>query len=269
MWRWFHASPACFAFSLREFALLTEGRNFGEQGGEAHAGVSVEVRGGALACVHAIEVRLTDHGSDFHLRRVDHLHERNARLNGITLLHRTHAAAQPDGVENRHAVHGSADGHFLGIGLRLAHGLLCAVALNLQNAHGGGGCGSLQIVGFLDLGECDVRFFQGFLIFLGVDARDDFVALHFQLGFFQSILRLGERSIVFYLGNFPFSFFLLHLADEIGVSFLFVEEVLHLGLRVKLHQDFILLDGGAGRDKRSDIQVVELRAFQLGRADDE
>ncbi len=168
---------------VREFTLLAEGRNFAEHGREAHTGVGIEVHRCGLTRMNAIEIGLADHRSDFHLRRVDHLHERNTRLHGIALLHCAHATAQPDGIQNRYAVHGGADGHFIGIGLRVAHGLLCAVALNLQNAHGGGGCSSLQIVGFLDLGECDLRFFQVFLIFLGVDARDDFVALYFELRF--------------------------------------------------------------------------------------
>ena len=117
-------------------------------------------------------------------------------MHRIALLYGAHTTAEADGIQNGDTIHGSAYRHFVGIGLRIAHGLLRAVALNLQNTHGSGGRSALQIVSFSDLGEGGLRFFQGLIIFLGVDARDDFIALHFELSFFEGILRLGQCGIV-------------------------------------------------------------------------
>ena len=91
---------------------------------------------GALAGMYFQKIHLVQLYANLHLGWVYHLEKRHARPNLIALLHRSHSAAEPDGVVDDHSFHGRVNDHSCGVSLRVTHGLQRAVALNFLNSNG-------------------------------------------------------------------------------------------------------------------------------------
>ena len=152
--------------------------------------------------------------------------------------------------------------HLRGVALGIAHGLQRAVALNFHNANGRGGCGALQLVRLFKLLECGLRFIDRFLIFLGIDARNDLISLELELRALELVFGLLHRSIVFGARNVFVRLFLGYLPHKVFVSAFLIQIVSLLRLRIEFDEDIALLHLRAGGGQLGDDHGADLGSLE-------
>ena len=98
-------------------------------------GESTDAAQGNVPLIRSFARLLVGQDPHLHRRGIYDLHKRHTRPHLVALLHLAHGALFPDRVQHHNSIERRVDLHQVGIGLRMQHGLLCAVALNLQNAN--------------------------------------------------------------------------------------------------------------------------------------
>ena len=122
----------------------------------------------------------------------------------------------------------------------MQHGLLRAIALNLQNANRRQRRLALQVEGLPQLVKRGFGFVQVLLLFFRVDARFNLGLLNFKLGLVKIVFRRLQFGLVLGACGIFFGLLLRDLIHQLAVVRLLVDEVPHLRLPVKLHQQIAL-----------------------------
>src|SRR5712692_6682972 len=237
-------------------------RNPLEPAGKNHSAIRVEPHLDRLSHAQHGDIGLVHFGAHLHGRRIHHLEEGHAGAHLVALLHFRHLPALPRGDHHGYAVHRRANGHLFGVGLRVLHGVGCAVALDLEPADLGSRSQALQLIRFPELFPPGARFFQIQLVFLGLDAREDFVLAHVEFGGLHGVYGRRDFGVVVRFGGGLVGLFLLDLLDEIAVLGLSVKRGLDLVLAVEFHQKVASLHRRAGGDHVRNHQSVQVLTGQ-------
>ena len=112
-------------------------------------------------------------------------------------------------------------------------------------------------------------FVESFLIFLGVNAGNNFIPLKLELGALEFIFGLFHRRIVFGPRDVFLRLFLGNLPNKVFVGAFLIQIVFCLSLRIKFDQDGIFFHMGAGGNQLGDDHGADLSSFEPGGQDHE
>jgi len=131
------------------------------------------------------------------------------------------------------------------------------------------GSGALKFVGLFQLLESDLRFVEGFLVFFGVNAGNNFIPLKLEFRAFEFVFRLFHRRVIFGARDVFLRLFLGDLPDKVFVGAFLIQIVLCLRLRIEFDKEGIFFHMGACGNQLGDDHGADLRSFELRGQDHE
>ena len=208
--------------------------------------IRVQPNANGLPDFELVDVRLIDLGADPHQRRVDDVDDRHPAPDFLAFLDLGHRSALPDRAHDSHAADRRENRHLVGVALGLLHGVLGAIAANLQDAHVGLRGLALQIERGLELREPGVRFLERLLVLLRLDFRQELVLDDLELRPAAAALRLFQLALVFRARGALLGVLLPNLLLEIAQLDAAIERVLQLVLAIELDEQVAGLHECAG-----------------------
>ena len=185
--------------------------------------------------------------------RLDELTEERDRAGHLlALLHFAHRSVLPGRLQHDHAVDRRFDAHLADVALRVAPGVLGAIALDLERLQIGGIRPALQIERAAQLLELRPRLVERQLVLFRGNRRGHLVLEHLEIRAFDGVLGRLHLRLVVRPGGELLAALLVDLLDEIAVLRLAVVRGLDLRLAVEFDEEIAAFHRGARLDQADD-----------------